>query len=220
MTGLFCGVDEAGRGPVIGPMALAAAVFDGGGLNKLRQLNVRDSKKISLGRRRHLEPLIKDLAVEWSVALVSPADIDRLRRSMSLNQIEAEKTAEMLKSLSTDPSRIVVDSCDSNSDAYALRITSILQGDNADFVLPEFISEHKADDRYAECSAASVLAKVERDRQVDALKEEYGDFGSGYPSDEATQRWLRENREGGFPPIVRMSWNTVAKSQQASLGDF
>jgi len=217
---LFAGVDEAGRGPVIGPLVIAVAVFDRSGIEKLSELNVRDSKKISPSRRQTLEPQIKRLAAEWKTIQITPAEIDRLRKEISLNQVEAEKTAELLMSLKSMPWKVTVDACDSNADDYGVRVTKHIHEANEEFRIHEFVSEHKADDKYVEVSAASVLAKVERDRIVEDLKKEYGDFGSGYPADPQTQQWLSQLRGKSLPDIVRKSWNTVNKQKQTSLEDF
>ncbi|MBU0761453.1 MAG: ribonuclease HII, partial [Candidatus Altiarchaeota archaeon] len=77
---------------------------------------------------------------------------------------------------------------------------------------------HKADDKYAEASAASILAKVERDRDIEKLKDIWGDFGSGYPSDPLTQDFIRKLREkGAYPDFIRKSWSTVSSEKQAKL---
>lgn len=216
-----CGIDEAGRGPVIGPLVLAACVLDDAGVEKLAGAGVRDSKKLSAARRVELEPLVKETALEWRTLLISAADIDRLRKRESLNAVEARKTVELLLALSAKPERIIVDAVDSVAGDYAKRISSIVHELNPDFVLPELVSEHKADDTYIEVAAASILAKVERDRRVDSLKGEHGDFGSGYPADPATAKFVKKLvREGNLPAFVRRSWNTVDKGKQTSLEDY
>ena len=91
---------------------------------------------------------------------------------------------------------------------------------------PKIISEHYADSTYPIVSAASILAKVERDRRVQELRSQYGEFGSGYSTDERTIKFLedyyKENRR--FPPIVRRSWETlrniVSRIEQSKLRDF
>ena len=205
---------------MIGPMILAAAVFDEDGLDKLAALKVRDSKKLSVKRRLHLEPLIKEISVDWKVKEVSPGEIDSMRKTVSLNQIEAEKTCEMLLKLNCQLSKITVDACDSKAYRYGGRIVKYFNKCYPEYRLPELVSEHGADDRYLEASAASVLAKVARDKSVEELKLVYGDFGSGYPSDEATRVWLKKYLGKPLPEIVRKSWNTVNKASQSSISDF
>ncbi|MFC2154427.1 ribonuclease HII [Candidatus Altiarchaeota archaeon] len=219
---LVCGIDEAGRGPVVGPMVLACAVFDGKGSDKLKELKVRDSKRVSPSRRGSLEPEIKELAVEWNTVSVHPAEIDRLRKKTSLNYIEAQKMADLIMGLECQPQRIIVDAADSVSESFREKIVGFINQAYPDFRIPEIVAEHRADDTYIEVGAASILAKVERDRQVEMLKEELGEFGSGYPADEVTKTWLHDQiRSGnGIPDHVRRSWNTVNKSKQTKLNEY
>ncbi len=221
MKGLVCGIDEAGRGPVIGPLVIGCVVLDDNAKQELRKLNVRDSKKVARSRREPLELKIKDLAIEYRIARIQPNEIDWMRKKESLNLIEARKTAELIMSLENSPHRIIVDAADSVAENYRRRIMNCINSINDDFKIPELISEHKADDNYLEVSAASILAKVDRDRQIELLKEELGDFGSGYPSDAITQEFIRECVRGGnLPDCVRRSWNTLDKSKQTSLFEF
>lgn len=216
---LVCGIDEAGRGPVIGPMVIGCVVLDDEGRRKLRELNVRDSKKVAPIRRLKLEPIIKEYAVEWKTAQISACDIDRLRAKMSLNVIEAMKISQLISELVNKPSKVIVDSADNVTENFKSKIIGFLKERN--YPVPEIISEHRADDKYVEVSAASILAKVERDREIEKIKEEYGDIGSGYPSDELTQAFLRDLREAGeLPSFVRRSWSTADKRKQSSLMDF
>lgn len=221
MDEIVCGIDEAGRGPVIGPMVMGCAVFDDRGREELKKLNVRDSKKVAPSRRLSLEPAIKEIALEWSLIKVFPWEIDWLRKRHSLNVIEAMKIAEMITALGNTPHRIIVDSADTVPEEYRKKIIHYMNSTHEDFIIPEIISEHKADDRYIEVSAASILAKVERDREIEKLKEEYGEFGSGYPADELTKEFIRKlMRDGELPEFVRKSWNTVDKSKQRKLFEF
>lgn len=215
------GIDEAGRGPVIGPMVLACAVFDLEGVERLAGLKVRDSKKVSPSRRRYLEPLIKKIAIEYGLAVVSPSEIDRLRKKKTLNEIEAIKAASLICSLKAMPSKVIVDSADAVAENYRRMIESKIAEIKPGMKMPEIVSEHKADANYIEVGAASILAKVERDRQVGKLREKYGNFGSGYPSDEKTKRYIKKVLEKGIlPDIVRKSWNTVSRGAQKKLGDY
>jgi ribonuclease HII len=221
MTEITCGIDEAGRGPVIGPLVMGCAVLDNDGGEELKKLNVRDSKKVAPSRRLSLEERIKEIAIEWGLVKIYPNEIDYLRKKHSLNFIEAMKIAELVLSLKNVPNRIIVDSADTVPEEYKRKIIHCINGRNVDFVIPEIISEHKADDRYIEVSAASILAKVERDREIEKLKEEHGEFGSGYPADERTKEFMKKLiRNGELPEFVRRSWNTVDKSKQMTLFEF
>ncbi|AEC51156.1 ribonuclease HII [Pyrococcus sp. NA2] len=205
------GVDEAGRGPVIGPLVIVAVVISEDMLSDLRSIGVRDSKQLTPEQRERIFDEIVNVLDDYSVVVVSPQEIDN--RSSSLNLLEVEKFALALNSLNVKPSRIYVDSADVDEKRFASLIRAKLNY-NA-----EVIAEHKADAKYEVVAAASILAKVIRDREIEKLKERYGDFGSGYPSDPRTRRWLEEyyKEYGEFPPIVRRSWDTV-KRIEAKFG--
>jgi len=221
MGEIICGIDEAGRGPVIGPLVMGCVILDNKGREELKRLNVRDSKKVAPSRRLSLEPKIKEFAVEWDLAKIFPHEIDYLRRKHSLNFIEAMKIAELIIALKNVPHKIIVDSADTVPEEYKRKIIHCVDSIHDDFVIPEIISEHRADDRYIEVSAASILAKVERDREIEKLKEEHGEFGSGYPADELTKEFMKKLiRSGKLPEFVRKSWNTVDKSKQTKLFEF
>ena len=215
-----CGIDEAGRGPVIGPMVIGCVVLDDEGREKMRELNVRDSKKVAPIRRVKLEPYIKEYSVEWKTTHISASEIDRLRSRMSLNVIEAVKMSELIIGLEKRPHKVIVDSADPVTENFKNRILQSLRDRNAPHI-PEIVSEHKADDNYLEVAAASIIAKVERDREIELIKEEYGDIGSGYPSDELTQEFLKHLLEQGeLPSFVRKTWDTLQRKKQSSLMDF
>ena len=216
MSKLYAGVDEAGRGPVIGPLVLAYASFDKPALKQLSNLKVRDSKRLSVDRRNHLYPLICELATEYHIAYIEPAEIDSLRKKISLNEIEAQYTAKIFGGLKFPPKKITVDAADSVADNYRKRIASALKNDFSF----QLVCEHKADDNYVEVSAASVIAKVSRDNAIEELKMEYGDFGSGYPCDPLTTAYIHKLiRSGRLPDYVRKSWNTVSDKKQTILGE-
>ncbi len=221
MKDVFCGIDEAGRGPVIGSLVMACVCLDEKSIRKLKGLGVRDSKKMTPKKREELEPVIKELALEWSTIKITPQEIDKLRKKKSLNVIEADKTAELILSLTVKPSKIFVDATDSIAKNYEKKIIDQIVKLNPEYKIPKMVCEHRADDKYIPASAASVIAKVERDREIEELKKEYGNIGSGYPSDERTQKFVRKLvREGSLPSFVRRSWGTVNKLKQSSLSEF
>jgi len=220
----ICGIDEAGRGPVIGPIVIACAVFDSKGREKLKKLKVKDSKRISSKRRVELEEKIKSIALEWNLVKIYPKEIDRLRKKLSLNLVEAIYISELILSLNSKPEKIILDSPDAIEDNFKNKIVGYLLAHG--YEIPKIISENKADDRYIEVSAASILAKVERDREIDILKEKYGlCCGSGYPSDEVTRKFLNElklksKNNGELPEFVRKSWNTMKRNRQRKLLEY
>lgn len=221
-SGLDAGVDEAGRGPVIGPMVMAIAVLDKKASEQLKSMGVRDSKKMTAKNRQRMYPIVCELCAEKKTVHISPAKIDLLRSRMSLNQAEAIESAKLIMALKTNPKRVYVDSTDSVAQNYKKRIEDHMRSKYPGRPYPTLICEHRADDKYVQASAASVLAKVERDREIERLKIEWGDFGSGYPADPLTQKFISEIIKGGeLPDMVRKSWNTVKKDRaQSSLDSF
>ncbi len=223
---LNAGIDEAGRGPVIGPMVMACAVLDDESCESLRAMGVRDSKKMTPKRREKLYPIVCDICTEWKTVHITAMQIDRLRAKMSLNQVEAVESAKMIMALKTDPKSVYIDSTDTVTENYKKRIEDYILGKYPGKKYPQLVCEHRADDTYIEASAASVLAKVERDRAIEKLKSKWGDFGSGYPADPLTKAFISKlMKEDQLPYYVRKSWNTVQrnivnKKKQSALNDF
>lgn len=216
---LVCGIDEAGRGPVIGPLVIGCAIFDSKGKKELEKLNVRDSKKVSPLRRTALEPKIKEIALEWKIVKISPSEIDMFRKRMSLNEIEAKKIAELIRSMKNMSDKVIVDSADAVEENFKKLIIKHLNLEKSK--IPEIVSKHKADERFIEVGAASILAKVERDREIGKLKEKFGEIGSGYPADELTKKFLKDMKEKGeMHEFIRRSWKTVSRARQRKLEDF
>jgi len=211
---MVAGVDDAGRGPVIGPLAVAGVSVNGRVLHSLSQLGVKDSKKLRPKAREALYGKIVELAESVKVVLVPPAEIDRVigrPKYRRLNYLEAVKAASVLEALRPDIA--YVDASDAKPERFAQQIR-----ENISFPL-KLVCEHHADSRYPVVSAASIVAKVSRDRAVSRLRRKYGDFGSGYPSDPHTvmflENWIKKGE--GLPPIVRKKWKTVKRFSQTTL---
>ncbi|MBO8173861.1 MAG: ribonuclease HII [Thermococcus sp.] len=202
------GIDEAGRGPVIGPLVIAAVVVDEKNLSKLEALGVRDSKKLTPKRREKLFNEIIALLDDYVIIELSPEQIDG--REGTMNEFEVENFIKALNSLKVKPDVIYIDAADVKEERFGEII-----GKRLNFS-PKIIAEHKADAKYLPVSAASILAKVMRDRAIEKLKEQYGEIGSGYPSDPRTRKFLEEyyKEHGKFPPIVRKSWKTLRKIEE------
>jgi len=201
----IAGIDEAGRGPAIGPMVVAAVVVDEKNLSKLRELGVRDSKRLTPKRRERLFNEIIKLLDDYVILELWPREIDS--RKGTLNEFEVENFIKALNSLRIKPDVVYIDAADVKEERFG---EDIRRGLNFN---AEIVAEHKADDRFVPVSAASILAKVTRDRAIERLKEEYGEIGSGYPSDPKTRAFLEEyyRQHGDFPPIVRKTWKTLKK---------
>jgi ribonuclease HII len=208
------GVDEAGRGCAIGPLVVAGASFLEDKIPLLVELGVKDSKKLTKRKRESLLDGIHALASGVKFFEIPPRAIDavvsrgiRLRR---LNYLEAVAMACVIRELG--PEEAYVDASDVNEARFASTILKLLPSH------PRLICEHKADDTYPVVSAASILAKVRRDEIVADLREEFGDFNSGYPSDDKTIKWLEvwHKEHGNWPPFVRCSWEPVIKIKRDS----
>ncbi|MCD6372982.1 MAG: ribonuclease HII [Thermococcus sp.] len=219
----LAGIDEAGRGPVIGPMVIAAVVVDEDKLSELERLGVRDSKRLTPKRRERLFDEIIALLDDYVILELWPEEIDS--RKGTLNEFEVENFVKALNSLKVRPDVIYIDAADVKETRFGEDIRKRLNFE------AEIIAEHKADDKFLPVSAASIIAKVTRDRAIERLKEEYGEIGSGYPSDPRTRAFLEEyyRQHGEFPPIVRRGWKTLNKIEakitpkkkgQARLDEF
>jgi ribonuclease HII len=204
---LIAGLDDAGRGSVIGPLIIGGVTFQDSEIPKLKSLGVKDSKALTPRRRTILSQEIKSLAARWEIVEISPADIDKIvfrgRKLYRLNWLEAVTMAEVIKKLQPDVA--YVDASDVNEERFAQQIREVLPFN------VKIVSEHKADSNYAIVSAASIIAKTYRDYAISLLREKYGNFGSGYPNDNLTKQYLiRRIEEGkGIPNFVRKSWKTV-----------
>lgn len=206
----IAGLDDAGRGPIIGPLVIAAVLLDEERVGELVTIGVKDSKLLTPDARSSLAEEIQGIATIVSYEEISPAEIDEVvlkgRRLQKLNFLEARSMARLIAELK--PARVWVDASDVKPERYARQILDELPANLKRTVL---VSEHKADRRYPIVSAASIMAKVRRDAAISKLWEEYGNFGSGYVTDPDTMRFLREWRQKHdyYPPIVRKSWKTL-----------
>lgn len=212
---MICGVDEAGKGSVLGPLVVAGISVSSE--ERLDDLGVRDSKLLSPKERERLYPLIRKRCKVATVT-IDAQEIDAIRNEMTMNACIARAHAKVIAKLA--PTRAYIDACDVNCFRYAEMVRGHLSHEC------EIVSEHHADEKFVVVSAASIVAKVLRDREVASLAKKYGEIGSGYPSDPVTVRWL-----SGYigdhpmpPPIARRSWKTVGnllqKKTQRSLLDF
>ena len=171
------GIDEAGRGPVLGPMTIGGVVDTVNSEITYREMGCKDSKLLTPKRREELDKKIRNTAKEVAVIEISAKEIDSLRKIMSLNEVEAMKMAELIQSLENKPDKIIIDCPDTEPSRFLQRMRKYLGPDfNA-------VIEHKADVNYPIASAASIVAKVKRDEWVKETEEKYGVIGSGYPAD-------------------------------------
>lgn len=203
---LVGGVDESGRGCVLGPLAVAGVSVDSGSLRELADLGVKDSKLLSPSQRDSLFPEIKRVCKRVEVSRIPPKVIDRYvsrgKKYRRLNYLETIHMAKVIDALGVE--EVFVDAPDTNPKRFKSELAELLT------CKPRIVAEHKADVNYAVVSAASIVAKVERDRDIAELRELHGDFGSGYPSDPDTIAFLESwvKRKSSQPEFARKSWKT------------
>jgi len=199
---IIAGVEEAGRGPVVGPMVMSIVVIEEKDEFKLDILGVKDSKQLTPKKREELFSLIKDTVKDFKIVIIQPEDIDIAVHSdeSNLNWMEADKTAELINSLKVD--KVILDCPSNNLIDYKEYIKEKLINKKI-----ELIVEHKADENYLVVGAASILAKVTRDKEIERIKRKYKiEFGSGYTSDPFTIQFLEKNYDKY--PIFRKSWSS------------
>jgi len=205
---IICGIDEAGRGPVIGPMVIACVCVDSNDIERLRSLGVRDSKLLTPDRRYLLYSKIREIAKYVEYVIVNPEEIDKYVEDRLLNKLEFDKIVKILENLvrKFKNVKVFIDSPTVNSEKFRRDLENIFRN-------LEIYVEHKADLNIVVVSAASIVAKCVRDLEIEKLKKVYGDFGSGYPSDPRTIKFLISyiSRHGKLPPIARKSWKTCKK---------
>ncbi|MFH1591678.1 MAG: ribonuclease HII [archaeon] len=213
------GIDEAGRGPIIGPMVMAGVMMEEKDVEKLVRLGVKDSKLLNPAKREELFDEIKRLAKDFRIMIVGVEEIDRAVMSetdMNLNVLEIKKAAHIVRRLC--PDKVIMDAPSRNTAAVTEQLQSFVKKDGI-----HIICKNKADVDYPIVGAASILAKVMRDREIQKIKRKYGiDCGSGYLSDPFTNSFFREHFDKF--PIFRKSWapyrSLVAQKGQSSLKKF
>jgi ribonuclease HII len=208
---LIAGVDDAGRGSVVGPLVIAGILIKEEDLPKLIQLGVKDSKLLSPPKRETLAVEIRRIVEKYGFIKLSPREIDEVvengKKLHRLNRLEAQAMANVIEMLKPDIA--YVDASDVIEERFKQHICEYLP------FKVKIISEHKADKTYPVVSAASIIAKVERDMAIAELTKKYGDFGSGYPSDSRTVNFLRQCLEKWkeYPCDIRKSWKPAKKAK-------
>jgi ribonuclease HII len=199
----ICGIDDAGRGSILGPLVIAGITLNKKNLRKLSSLGVKDSKKLSPQLRESLYKEIIAIADDYYIAKIPPRLIDASVKKHCLNGLEAKYMAKVVSKLNPDTS--YVDSCDVNPKRFGKEISQ-LSGNH------KIKSYHHADSRFVIVSAASILAKVTRDKAIAKLRKDHN-LGSGYPSDSVTVKFVTKfyKKNHKMPNFVRKSWKPVQK---------
>jgi len=213
----IAGVDDAGRGAILGPLVIAGVCVKEDKLEHLIKIGVRDSKLLSPNRRNDLYHQIMNIGDGVSVVKLKPEQIDdyvlKGKKYKRLNYLEALSMAKVIDSL--DAEMVYVDASDVNVERFKQDILETLKRK------VEIISAHHADRIYPIVSAASIIAKVTRDKEIFDLSQKFGNIGSGYPADDVTTRFLRQwiKKHGDMPPFARRSWKTVKRLLNSKLDE-
>lgn len=213
---IVAGVEEAGRGPVIGPMVMAIVACEEAKLYELEKLGVKDSKLLSVSKRKELFKVIKE-NFDYKIIILSPQIIDAALSSsdMNLNLLEARTSAKLINKIKAH--KVILDCPSNNIKAYEQYVKKLLDYDI------KVVAEHKADLNHIIVGAASILAKHKRDTLIEEIKKEHNvEFGSGYPSDPKTISFLKENYDKY--DFFRKSWKTYKKiliqNNQKNLNNY
>jgi ribonuclease HII len=208
------GADEAGKGPVLGPMVCAAVRAPAAALG-----GVDDSKRLAPERRERLAARLReDDRVAVAVEVVGVDRIDDPETDM--NGLALAGQAAAVRAVAEPGDRVRADAADVDAERFGRRLRAVAGGGL------DVVAEHRADESHPVVGAASVVAKVERDRRVAALGREYGGVGSGYPADPETRAFLRAfvGEHGRLPACARSSWATcadlLAAAEQSALDEF
>jgi len=210
------GIDEAGKGPLIGSLFLAGVLIDESKSSELKKIGAKDSKLLTHKERIEIAKRINKVAKSSLVIEIKPKEIDEAidgDNNLNLNWLEANHMADLINKLS--PDEAIIDCPSTNIEAFKDYIKNLLKKDT------KLTLEHKADLKFPTVSAASILAKVAREENVEKIEKKVGEsIGSGYPSNSVCQDFLKNNYKK-YPDIFRKSWKTYKKiAGQKNLSEF
>lgn len=225
MTTYIAGSEEAGRGPIIGPMVMVVGAIEKDKEHLLKDAGAKDSKLLTPEQRENIFQKLKKIMM-YEIKILSPEEIDKAVNSsegMNLNWLEAKTTVELIDKLEKkiEIEKVIVDCPSNNINAYSDRIHNNIKNNKI-----RIQCEHKADLNHPIVGACSIIAKVTRDHEIEKLKKKYKiDFGSGYPSDPRTIDFVEKNWDKADKyNFFRKSWGTFKKyakmKGQKGLGEF
>ncbi len=214
-----CGIDEAGRGAVMGPLVICGALIDEKDESKLKELGVKDSKLLTPKQRERIAEALKKM-IKYQLVVLSPKEIDdnvNGENGSNLNWLEANKSVELINIL--QPEKAIIDCPSPNTKAYHEYIAERLLHKTV-----KIVTEHKADVNHLVVGAASILAKVARDAAIEEIKKHVGeDCGPGYPANQITIQFLKKNWDK-HPELFRHSWSTYKEvaglKKQKKIGEY
>ncbi len=210
-----CGIDDAGKGPVIGPMIVAGVLANEEQERQLVELGVKDSKLLTPVQRERMFDKIKTIVEKYEIVIIEPEEIDNVvgkGKHVNLNWLEADSMIKIINTLK--PNTAILDCPSPNCGTFAEYVKSKMNG------IVHIVAEHKADVTYPIVSAASILAKVTRDDLIQEIKKKHNvEFGSGYMTDPMTQFFL--SKYWDKYDFFRKSWasykNVAKKKSQTKL---
>ena len=182
----------------------------------IQDLGIKDSKQLTPEKRKELANLIKN-KFSFAIEIIEAERVDEYRRQNKLNDLNREAFEKLISEL--DPNVAYVDAADVNEHRFGKQIKEKLTNEKD----TDVISMHKADAKIDVVAAASIIAKETRENEIRKLKGKIGDFGSGYPSDERTIKFLKSfyADNGKWPTGTRKSWKTVERIRPVkTLDDF
>lgn len=214
------GLDEAGRGSVVGPLVVAGVLMKDVDSKTLKNMGVKDSKLLNKKTREDFFPKIKKIAVNYKIIIVDSKEIDqRFSVNTNLNQLEAIKFSEIINELKPDIA--VIDCPTRNTEKFRLYMKKFIESDC------ELKCENFADKNHIEVGAASILAKVTRDREIKKIEKEIGEeIGAGYPSDPVTLKFVEKTlkNKDWLNKYVRKTWLTFQRikeeKEQKTISEF
>ncbi|MBI5228444.1 ribonuclease HII [Candidatus Micrarchaeota archaeon] len=209
MTNIIAGIDEAGRGPVIGPLVVCCASCRREDEKNLKKYASKDSKQLTKNEREEAYAKLRSFCTfRWLE--ISAADLNVMMKTASLNDIEARTMAELIKRIGECD--IMIDMPDRYSWTFRGRMEAF------GIKNKKFEAEHKADENYPIVAAASICAKIIRDNKIEEIKKATCDFGSGYPSDPKTRAALMDKEKIKIlEPFIRSKWKTLERLMQKKL---
>lgn len=186
--------------------------------DKLKTLGVKDSKLLTPEQRELLFKKITAVLKDFNIKIIKPSQIDAALNdpNLNLNWLEARTMADIANELK--PKKVILDCPSNNIPAFTDYLKKYVK------IKAKIVAEHKADQKYPSVAAASIIAKVTRDKEIKKIKDKIKEnIGSGYPSDPTTQEFLKKNYKK-YPDIFRKTWasykNLIESKKQKKLGDF
>ena len=217
MGAYHIGVDEAGRGPAIGPMVVCAISIPIEDRGILKEIGVDDSKNLTRQRRESIHSEIIDISESrgWKIGVINcdAERIDLWMESGTLNSLEVLAFSDAIEEVAENSLEysIFLDACDVDAERFGRNVSSSLTNKGIDW---KIFSEHRMDSDDVVTGAASIIAKVNRDWAMDKLSQELGiDLGSGYPSDPKSKTAIEDLcRKALLPGCLRRKWKNVDRA--------